>query len=230
MQFHSQRMRRLLSSDLLPKRAGQPARALVHIHFAELLDLDQDFVLQDKWIGEYRARWAAHHAAASVSTGDGAAWLKGDAARVMACDAMIVPVVSGDLDANAVEELIGLCVQYDRLRSHAAGRADGTPDPDGTGRTNVPDGTRTTDGADTSDGTAADVLAMLEHQILAQVLQVVSGPGGVASFLRRNLLGKGLGGPSLPLDVGQTNDIPVHLRRLVALRDQRRQYPGGYFL
>ena len=41
------------------------------------------------------------------------------------------------------------------------------------------------------------------HQILAAVLQIVSGPGGVASFLRRNLLGKGLNGPSLPLDVGQ---------------------------
>ena len=50
----------------------------------------------------------------------------------------------------------------------------------------------------------AEMLAGLEHQILAQVLQVVSGPGGAASFLRRNLLGKGLNGPSLPLDVGQT--------------------------
>jgi hypothetical protein len=64
-------------------------------------------------------------------------------------------------------------------------------------------------GADGADGQAADtsrtpqVLAMLEHQILATVLQIVSGPGGVASFLRRNLLGKGLNGPSLPLDVGQ---------------------------
>jgi len=44
---------------------------------------------------------------------------------------------------------------------------------------------------------------MLEHQILALMLQVVSGLGGGASFLRRNLLGKGLGGPSLPLDAGQ---------------------------
>jgi hypothetical protein len=68
---------------------------------------------------------------------------------------------------------------------------------------------------------------MLEHQILATVLQIVSGPGGVASFLRRNLLGQGLNGPSLPLDVGQTDDIPVHLRRLVALRDQTCQFPGG---
>jgi hypothetical protein len=68
---------------------------------------------------------------------------------------------------------------------------------------------------------------MLEHQILAAVIQIVSGPGGVASFLRRQLLGKGLNGPSLPLDVGQTDDIPVHLRRLVALRDQTCQFPGG---
>jgi len=68
---------------------------------------------------------------------------------------------------------------------------------------------------------------MLEHQILAMVLQIVSGPGGVASFLRQNLLGKGLNGPSLPLDVGQTDQIPAHLRRLTALRDQTCQFPGG---
>jgi hypothetical protein len=71
------------------------------------------------------------------------------------------------------------------------------------------------------------VLAELEHQILTRVLQVLSGPGGAASFLRRQLLGKRLSGPSLPLDVGQADEIPVHLRRLVALRDQTCQHPGG---
>jgi hypothetical protein len=40
-------------------------------------------------------------------------------------------------------------------------------------------------------------------------------------------MGKPLAGPSLPLDVGQTDEIPVHLRRLVALRDQGCGYPGG---
>ena len=35
---------------------------------------------------------------------------------------------------------------------------------------------------------------------------------------------------SLSLDVDQTDDILVHLRRLVALRDQACQFPGGYFL
>jgi hypothetical protein len=35
---------------------------------------------------------------------------------------------------------------------------------------------------------------------------------------------------STPVDDEQTDDIPVHLRRLVALRDQTCQFPGGYFL
>ena len=79
-------MRRLLASGLLPRRAGQPVKALVHVSFAELCDLDAGSALQDKWIGEYRARWAARRAAASVAT--------------------------GDIDAGAVEELIALCVRW----------------------------------------------------------------------------------------------------------------------
>ncbi len=240
-------MRRLLASDLLPQRAGQPVKALVHVSFADLCEMDQDSVLQDKWIEQYRARWAAHRAAASVATGDGGAWLDGDAARAVACDAMIIPVVTADVDPGAVQDLIGLCVQYDRIRSHAHGRTDGTGstgtlDGTGAGSTDTPDGPDAMHGTGVPDGpagstapqagqdaggSAAEALALLEHQILAMVLQVVSGPGGVASFLRRNLLGQGLDGPSLPLDVGQTGQIPAHLRRLVALRDQTCQYPGG---
>ena len=62
-------MRRLLASNLLPQRAGQPVKALVHISFADLCDLDVDSALLDKWITEYRVRWAAARAAASVATG-----------------------------------------------------------------------------------------------------------------------------------------------------------------
>src|SRR5579871_6213404 len=246
-------MNRLLASDLLPKRAGQPVKALVHIYFAELLDLDGDGILQDKWIGEYRARWAAARAATSVSPGDGGAWLEGATARAIAVDAMIIPVVTADLDPDALDELIALCFQYHQLRTQPA-----PADPDGTASagTAAPEGTATedstvTDGQPAADpvpdttgpvpagltraaarrteltATVADALAGLEQQILAKILHVVSGPGGAASFLRRNLLGKPLAGPSLPLDVGQTDDIPVHLRRLVALRDQHCQYPGG---
>jgi hypothetical protein len=259
-------MRRLLASNLLPARAGQPTKALVHISFADLIEMDADSALLDKWIADYRARWAAHRAASSVAAGDGGAWLDGDDARKVAGDAMIIPVVIGDVDPGAVDQLIGLCVQYDRIRGHAytggagardqtgaydgtgsmdapggAGGPDGTGSPDGTASTETsggtdagggPDGTLCTDapgGTDAAAGgnSAAGVLALLEHQILAAVIGIVSGPGGVASFLRTSLLGRGLGGPSLPLDVGQADQIPAHLRRLVALRDQGCQYPGG---
>ena len=172
-------MRRLLASNLLPQRAGQPVKALAHIHFTELLAMDKDSILQDTWITAYRARWAARRAAASVGPGDGGAWLTGDAARAVAFDAMIVPVVSGDIDPAAVEDLISVCVRYDQARHDAP--QEGQPEA----------------------AAAAQTLGLLEQQILAQVIQIVSGPGGLASFLRRNLLGKPLAGPSLPLDVGQ---------------------------
>jgi hypothetical protein len=215
-------MKRLLSSDLLPQRAGQPVKALVHVSFAELCQLDADSRLQQAWAAEYGARWAAQRAAASVSPGDGGAWLEGAAARAVACDAMLIPVVTCDLDPGAMQDLIGLCVHYDRIRSHAPGSTDDGGRPD----TPAGSGGDTTQDAEQA-ASVEDVLSMLEHQILATILRVVSGPGGVASFLRRTLLGKGLNGPSLPLDVGQTDDIPVHLRRLVALRDQHCQFPGG---
>src|SRR5580693_7284266 len=253
-------MKRLLASDLLPQRAGQPVKALVHIYFAELREMDRDGILQDKWISEYRARWAAHCAASSISTGDGGAWLEGDAARAIAFDAMIIPVVTGDIDPAAVEDLIALCVEFHQLRTQtappgrdAAGPAGpaGTPGPEDTcapaatqDRAASQDRAAAQDAPDAGvpvpaglagtaarhaevNTAAADALADMEHQILGKILQVVSGPGGAASFLRRHLLGKPLAGPSLPLDVGQTDDIPLHLRRLVALRDQTCQFPGG---
>ena len=217
-------MRRLLASDLLPQRAGQPVKALVHISFADLCAIDENSGVQDAWITEYRARWAAHRAAASVSTGDGGAWLDGDAARQVACDAMIIPVVTGDIDPGAVEDLIALCVGYHQLRTQAAANPSSVPKDNPA----IPAGSAGTAARDAGHASAAaDALAALERQILGTILQVVSGPGGAASFLRRHLLGKPLAGPSLPLDVGQTDDIPLHLRRLVTLRDQHCQYPGG---
>ena len=244
-------MKRLLASDLLPQRAGQPVKALVHIYFTELREMDQDGILQDKWITEYRARWAAHRAANSVSTGDGGAWLEGDAAREIAVDAMIIPVVTGDIDPGAVEDLIATVRPVSpaphpgpprtpdrRHRPRRSPRPRGSPSPPGTApaprmpRTLAPPVPVGLTGSTARQRRGhrrgrRQALAEMEHQILGKILQVVSGPGGAASFLRRHLLGKPLAGPSLPLDVGQTDEIPLHLRRLVALRDQTCQYPGG---
>ena len=121
-------MRRLIAAGLLPERAGQQARAWVHVSLAELRAMDGDSVLQDQWITAVRARWAAQRAGASVAGGDGAAWLDGDAARAAACDASLTPVVAGEVDIGALDDLVRLCVQLDRLGRH--GDRDGTgPDP-----------------------------------------------------------------------------------------------------
>ena len=53
-QKHSGRMRRLVASDLLPERAGQPVKAWVHISLADLLLLDGDSALQEQWTAQVR--------------------------------------------------------------------------------------------------------------------------------------------------------------------------------
>ncbi len=103
-------MRRLAASDLLPERAGQPVKALVHVTLAELRALDGDSALEAEWVAAARARWAAARAQAAVGGGDGGAWLDGDAARGLSCDAMVVPVVTGEVDPGVLEDLVQLCV------------------------------------------------------------------------------------------------------------------------
>ena len=68
---------------------------------------------------------------------------------------------------------------------------------------------------------------MLRHAIIGRAVDLVSGPGGLASFLRTRLLGARLAGPSLPLDVGHSDQIPAAIRRAVILRDQHCRWAGG---
>jgi hypothetical protein len=154
-------MRRLLAAGLLPERAGQPVKALVHVSLADLMLLNGSSALMDEWIAGVRAQWAAARAAASESGSDGGAWLDGNGARSFTCDASVTPVVTGEVNP---------------------------------------------------------------------AIDLLSGPGGLASFLRRRRLGAPLGGPSLPLDVGVSADIPAAIRRAVILRDQHCRFPGGRML
>jgi uncharacterized protein DUF222/HNH endonuclease len=66
----------------------------------------------------------------------------------------------------------------------------------------------------------------IEDLILHAAADVLSGPGGLTSYLRGSMAGTRLAWPSLPLDVGQTDKIPAHLRRLVAIRHPRCAFPG----
>ena len=210
-------MRRLLAAGLLPERAGQPVRALVHVSLADLMLIDGSSALLEQWSAGVRAQWAAARAAASVTGSDGAAWLDGDAAAAFTCDASATPVVTGDVNLGALEDLIRLCTELGQLHRDAAGTGqdDGAAEPGTPGP-----------GGDGGPGTARARDALVQA-VIGTAVDLLSGPGGLASFLRRRQLGARLGGPSLPLDVGVSRDIPAAVRRAVILRDQHCRFPGG---
>jgi hypothetical protein len=214
-------MRRLVASGLLPERAGQPVRVWAHVSLAELRALDDGSVLQAEWIGEMAVQWAARRAAASVTGGDGAAWLDGTSARAVACDATLSPVVTGQVDPGALDDLVGLCLQYAGHGPHCgAGRSE-SPDPveDPSGGDDLPP---VGPHPPTTQG-----IEMLRHAIIGKAVDLVSGPGRLASFLRTRLAGARLAGPSLPLDVGHSAEIPAAIRRAVILRDHHCRWAGG---
>ena len=223
-------MRRLVAAGLLPERAGQPVKAWVHISLADLMMLDGSSALLEEWTGRVRALWAGHRAAASAGGGDGGAWLDGDAAGAVACDAAMAPFVTGEVNPAALDDLVRLCVELDRLRHHPSTGHDGTSQ-NGTSGTSGTSGTGGSEGG--SQGTAVPDTARaweaLERAIIGKAVDLLSGPGGLASFLRRRQLGARLGGPSLPLDIGYAETIPAGIRNAVTLRDKRCRWAGGYF-
>ena len=213
-------MRRLVASDLLPERAGQPVKAWVHISLADLLLLDGDSALQEQWTAQVRERWAARRAFASETGSEGGAWLDGDAAEAVACDAAMAPLVTGDVNIDALEDLVRLCVELDRhRRAGGDARPRGPGHHGGSGHHAAPD---TTAAADTTAAWAA-----LEQAVIGKAVDLLSGPGGLAGFLRRRQLGVRLGGPSLPLDIGYSESIPAGIRNAVTLRDRKCRWAGG---
>ena len=211
-------LQRLVTAGLLPERAGQPVKAWAHISLADLMMLDGDSALQQEWTSRVRAAWAAHRAEASAGGSDGGAWLDGDAAQAVACDAAMAPFVTGEVNAGALEDLVRLCVQLDRL-GH---RGDGGAEAGGAGSESGSGGQA--QAASRPDTTRA--WEALERAIIGKAVDLVSGPGGLASFLRRRQLGARLAGPSLPLDIGYAETIPAGIRNAVILRDQHCQWAG----
>jgi hypothetical protein len=210
-------MRRLVAAGLLPERAGQPVKVWAHVSLADLLKLDGSSALQEEWTARVRAAWAAHRAAASETGGDGGAWLDGDAAAAIACDAAMAPIVTGDVDAGALGDLVRLCVELDRHRR--ASRADPDAGAGAGGEPGAP-------GPGAARPGTTPAWEALERAIIGKAVDLLSGPGGLAGFLRRRQLGARLGGPSLPLDVGYSETIPAGIRHAVILRDRHCQWAG----
>ncbi len=113
------------------------------------------------------------------------------------CDATIVPVVTGLIDQDVLAEL-------------AAARLASVPVTDlRSGRT----------------GAMAERAAA--QLAIKDALRLLSGPGGLAGYLRAGLLTGPAASISLPLDIGRpTETVPRHLRTAITARDRHCAFPG----
>ena len=204
MQILNQPCRRLIAAGMLPARTGRPARAYLHITLAQLRDMPG--------AAQAEAAWAAARASQP-------GWLTGPAADAAACDATLAPVVTGYIDWAALDRLTEVYLASKSLR------ADGSS------------GCGCTCGGCTCPTRAPPspaTLARLRQTMLRLAAGVMSGSGGLASWLRTTQLAGGPGAsPSvplavpLPLDTGQAErTIPGNLRRAVLTRHRRCCFPG----
>ncbi|HEV3288017.1 MAG TPA: DUF222 domain-containing protein [Streptosporangiaceae bacterium] len=202
--------RRLIAAGMLPDRAGQPTQVQLHMTLSQLRDAQGASAAE--------AAWAA---ARATQTG----WVTGPAADAAACDATVVPIVTGHVDWTALDRLTGIY-----LACH--GRQ-----PDGGAHCGCTCGGCT---CSARQPLPAQTMDRLRRTLLHVAADVLSGPAGLAAWLRTSQLTGTPGGvagfgasPSLPLavplplDIGEAEPtIPAHLRRAVLARHQHCTYPG----
>jgi hypothetical protein len=70
-----------------------------------------------------------------------------------------------------------------------------------------------------------DAARALRYAIARLAIDFVSGPAGLAGWLRTTLLAPPYNTSSLPLDVGYSDSIPASIRRAVQLRDRGCAWP-----
>jgi hypothetical protein len=215
--------RRLIASGMLPERAGQPTQAQVHITLAQLRALPG--------ASEAEAAWRV----AAAARGHG--WLAGPDAGAAACDATVAPVVTGHVDPAALDRLTEVFLAAHGHNGGPGGKDGGPGGKDGGpgGQQGRACGCRC--GGCTCPTRAplpAETLARLRGALLGMAADVLSGPGGLAAWLRQSQLPAGPGAsPSLPLDVPLPLDageagpvIPAHLRRAATARHPHCAFPG----
>jgi hypothetical protein len=188
-------LHRLIKAGLLPESAGQATLAQVLIQLSDLRRMHGASGLEAAWI--------------TAQAGQ-PGWLSGIGAEATACEAAIVPVVTGTVDWHAADAMTQVWIE-----AHGLDRRDGCA---------------CTCGGCTCKPRApmdAEAKARLRRTLLAMAVDAMSGPGGLAGYLRTRLLNTPYTGKSIPLDIGYSKDIPAHIRRAVILRDRHCAWPGG---
>ncbi len=209
----------LLRARLVPDRAGADTQVIAHIPLSQLRQLPGARDLEDAWIRAFLGE-------------DG--YLSGKDAEAAACDAPVVPVVTGTMDPAVIDQMIDLA----RTAAQAAGgprrpraparhrrrRAAGG-DADGAEAAGAQGADAGRHERTRSHGPVPEAWRALRHAMARLAVDLVSGPAGVAAILRQGLLGQPYNTPSLPLDIGYSDSIPWHIRRAVLLRDRKCAWP-----
>jgi hypothetical protein len=212
-------LRRLLAADCLPDRADQPVQLQLHLTLDQLLNgigtpgrpwLPPGF-------GTGPAPTGPGRPAAAPATGLPHAGPGDD------CDTALAPIVTGRIDHDLL----------DRLARHLAAGPWAAYDP-----ALPPAGQACHDhtccGGDTDrDGDSGQqakrelAKAAARQLLAANAIALLSGPTGLASWLRTGTLPRPAASVSLPLDVGSVTDlVPAHLRRAIITRDRHCAAPG----
>lgn len=213
--------RRLVGSGCLPDRAGQPTQIQLHMTLDQLRGLPG--------AAGAEAAWAARGPAAAPGSD---------------CDASIIPIVSGHVDPAVLDRLATALRGESASQPGGSWRSSGSaasPDSPSSlrfpavpgamafGRPQRPLGPLRPLGSLQASGSpgAPSATASVRALVLRHAADLLSGPAGLAAFLRTGLLDGGAGSISLPLDVGRASEqIPGHLRRAVIARDRCCAYPG----
>jgi hypothetical protein len=211
----------LVRAKMVPDRAGADTHVAVHIPISQLRQMPGASELEDAWI---RGRLGE----------DG--YLMGKDAEAAACDALIIPVVTGHADMTIVDKMIELALSAIGCGPAGSGHGDacGKDDScDGPGSSDINGaggdgpGDHDIDGAARAKARAMspEAWAALRCAMARLAVDLVSGSSGVAAVLRTGLLDAPWNTPSLPLDIGYSEDIPAAIRRAVLLRDRRCAWP-----
>jgi hypothetical protein len=148
-----------------------------------------------------------------------AAWPDPAAGPGADCDATIVPVVTGTVDPVVLDRLAAALLRDTPAHAAPPGPADRP------GSVTQPGPVGLADPAEAARRQRAERAA--RQIVIAAAADLLSGPGGLAAWLRTGLTPSPATSPSLPLDTGAaTETIPAHLRRAVIVRDRHCRFPG----
>ncbi len=208
--------RRLIASGCLPERAGQPTQIVLHMGLDQLRGLPGADQAQAAWPGP------------AAGPGDD-------------CDATIVPIVTGQVDPAVLDRLAAALLRGAPAASATTARPGEVGQPGASrscpadpaaaaarSRPPSPDG-GSAGGRPGSAGPAGNARheRAARQLVIAAAADLLSGPGGLAAWLRTALAPGPARSPSLPLDIGAAAEtIPAHLRRAVTARDGHCRFPG----